>query len=609
MKYLQENMDFLKKTMPGVYQRMINADFADEADLNVRWDDNKRMLQVSQENKEIWLGSTFDSKREADRLFTLAEDKASFLLVFGVGNYKIFREIKRHFKYLRRVVIFEPSKKVFQAFIENVSFKKTFSIFGDMDLSFVITGDIDEIKNYYLSYSGGYVNDDASIICSISYRQLFPNLLFGLNKFVAENFVTMKVSSNTVRHFSYIWLINQWRNLAVNSIRVDFLSQLAKELPVIIVAAGPSLKNNIHLLKDIGNRAIIISVGSATRILHNHGIVPHLRAALDGGALEEKVFADIDGDECPLLYSPTMYFETLKSYGKNLIQFNTYRANPLLGLIYRMYNISFVETSTGSSVANTIVFLWLALGCKKIILMGQDLCFTGDKMYAQGSWTSKELDEEIVSASNKVKVLDMYGKEVYTEPVYLTMKKIFEDITIWHKNCEFINATEGGLRLKGYEHKRLSVVIENDLPAETVDIRKFIKESVDNYPNSDLAKNIDLSVKEGVKVLKGSLEALKKEIEKLNSIVENDISKRDLIKIEKQYKSICNTVIYRRLVENIFSIEEVAINEALRNMNFELLKEKIAAFSKVLGEYVDYSIFFAEEFLSQEEKVDIVYQI
>ena len=41
----------------------------------------------------------------------------------------------------------------------------------------------------------------------------------------------------------------------------------------------------------------------------------------------------------------------------------------------------------------------------------------------------------------------------------------------------------------------------------------------------------------------------------------------------------------------------------------ELLKEKIAAFSKVLGEYVDYSIFFAEEFLSQEEKVDIVYQI
>ena len=69
---------------------------------------------------------------------------------------------------------------------------------------------------------------------------------------------------------------------------------IPREMPAIIVSAGPSLNENIEELKKAKNKAFIIAVDTAMKPLLRNGIIPDMYAIIDGTkplelvAVEEK---------------------------------------------------------------------------------------------------------------------------------------------------------------------------------------------------------------------------------------------------------------------------------------------------------------------------------
>lgn len=605
MSCWQENLELLKKGAPGVYNILVNSE-EEKATLTVKWNDKKRMLQVKEDNKEIWLGSTFDTSRETAKLLEACDEDAGLVIVLGIGNYKVFREMKKHFKNIRRIIIFEPSREIFKTFAENVSMRKTFSIFSNIDISFIISDDVGRMQNAFLTYVSEFQSDSTAVVRSIAYSQLFGGIAVRMEVFIKRYDTSKGVNINTIKHFYHVWLVNQWRNLSTYSLNAVSMKDLMTQLPVIVVSAGPSLKNNLHLLKNVGNRAIIIAVGSAIQILDKNGIIPHLRMALDGGALEERVFYGINSEECPLLYSSSLYYQTLREYGSKRIEFFTHKGDVLVEYIYRLFKIAPPSCSSGASVANTAVFLALYLGCQKIVLMGQDLCFTDDKMHAEGTWLSQKGNVDMAQMRNRLLTKDIYGNEVYTDDSFLAMKKTLEDASNWYKNTRFINASEGGLRLENYEHKRLSAVIEGELPLEdTIDIRSVLQDRINSFYDSQEEKNRELFIKEGVKIVQKVFEKFKKEIEELLLLVE-EMPKSKIKQIDKNFNQICNSNDYKLLIGNIFSSEVVAVYSSLKEKDLNRLNEALLTFIEYFSEYVKLSLIFAEEFLAGEDKFDLI---
>lgn len=92
-----------------------------------------------------------------------------------------------------------------------------------------------------------------------------------------------------------------------------------KDKPAIIVAAGPSLNEeieNIRYIKENG-LAYIFSVGSAVNTLVYHNIYPDAATTYDPGKFNQNVFTKIKEKEIkdiPMVFGSSVGYETLLNY-------------------------------------------------------------------------------------------------------------------------------------------------------------------------------------------------------------------------------------------------------------------------------------------------------
>ena len=61
----------------------------------------------------------------------------------------------------------------------------------------------------------------------------------------------------------------------------EYKNYFPEDIPAIIVAAGPSLKKNVDLLKEVKGKAVTIVVDSAINTVMAHGIVPDFAITVD----------------------------------------------------------------------------------------------------------------------------------------------------------------------------------------------------------------------------------------------------------------------------------------------------------------------------------------
>ncbi len=228
---------------------------------------------------------------------------------------------------------------------------------------------------------------------------------------------------------------------------------------VYLVAAGPSLDKNIAMLKEKPKNAVIIVVGTAFRKLLSEGIRPDYAVFLDAS---ERIYAQLAGlekESVPLLIASTACRRLAENYQ---------------GSAYLICQKEFEEAEryakehgyrtymTGGSVATIAFDIALRLGAKRMIAIGLDLAYTGNKLHAAGAGRRELLGD--LTGLIPVKASD--GGEVYTTQAMEMYRQWFENriaqaaVELPQEELpEFINATEGGAYIAGMKYCMLRDVI------------------------------------------------------------------------------------------------------------------------------------------------------
>ncbi|MDE6025326.1 MAG: DUF115 domain-containing protein [Lachnospiraceae bacterium] len=214
------------------------------------------------------------------------------------------------------------------------------------------------------------------------------------------------------------------------------------DMPAIVVSSGPSLEKNVELLKDIKGNAFIFATDSAVRKVVAQGINPDAMITIDPNKSVDN-FKVKGIESIPIfveMYAKTEILEYVKP--KNLFFFSS--DSIFWSRLFREAGSKILNVPSGGSVATAAIANLITWGFKKIILIGQDLAFTGNRMHAG------EAEIEInTNDSRYMTVKDINGEDVAIRKDYYIYLKWIENVASKYTDIEFIDATEGGA-LKQY---------------------------------------------------------------------------------------------------------------------------------------------------------------
>jgi len=256
-----------------------------------------------------------------------------------------------------------------------------------------------------------------------------------------------------------------------------------KDFPALIVATGPSLNKNIHLINKFKNKAVIFgadaSINTFMKYVNEDGerepIVPDMVTSLERSPTTHRHFAQIPKENwgplldtflcaCPVV-RPDVYDNW---HGKYCMMYRDFSHFHWLGVDKGTLN-------TGKSVTNLAWKVAEYMGCNPIILAGQDLAFARDgQTHVKGATHASEGLKKSPLIQQKVTIMGYDGQPIESLDTWVGMKKRFEyDIS---RNPEIfcINATEGGALIEGSYQMPLQEVL--DLLSEERPVKKLLDE-------------------------------------------------------------------------------------------------------------------------------------
>ena len=429
---------------------------------------------IGRNGTTVYVHSQYDREREFAKILEGADPNDATIILFGLGNGQLLEAIRSYNSGLQHLIIVEPNSPIVEHFFHHYDFIEICRAFDKVSLILNKTADEAEQLVIQLIATSIAVEQKASVIATIAYRTLYPDYYKTLTKSVTEAIRFSRVNTATRESFRLHWLVNSWRNLPYLSLELGAFINKFNGKPAILVSAGPSLAKNIHLLKLACDRALIVAVGSAISILDSHGIVPHLRVALDAAVENQALFQDVDTSVCPLVYSEHLYYNVLPQYKGEKIHMTVSTHKSLERYIFDQIKWDYLAIESGFSVANTTLDFLCKLGFGKIIFMGQDLCYTEGKLHAEGSW-DQDIEERYIRRD--IETEDVFGHTVFTDKPFLGMKRIFENTIAKYRTTMFINATEGGLPLQGAINKSFNDVLQKDI-TEVYNYRQAIEDII-----------------------------------------------------------------------------------------------------------------------------------
>lgn len=405
--------------------------------------DGKNILNITKNNKSVYLGSKYNTNRDIqfflDSLGNIGSE--DIIIVFGLGCGEHLYELINKLGENNRILVFEPDNNVI-------------NLFSKLEIARIILND-HRFKIYYFAnehniesiFSSNIFDYElSSIIFShyANYDQVYSKKFLDFISQFKDFLRKLHISKNTNLAFSKIWFDAFLRNIRIMSkgTPVDELKDKYLNKPAIIVSAGPSLKKNIHLLKKAQEKFIIITGGRTLKALTDLGVTPHFVCVIDP---VEKTYRLVEESlECnaPLVFYEGTNPDVVEKYKGPKIYFT---ANYFAGDFIQKTEI---KLNYGGSVAHTCFGLAIHMGCNKIIFVGQDFAYTGDKIHAENAIVKNE-ENEFTDTEGYIYVDDIYGNKVKTTVTFDLFRKTMEDLIKAFPGRTYINATEGGANIKG----------------------------------------------------------------------------------------------------------------------------------------------------------------
>lgn len=414
-------------------------------------------------NRDIKLHSAYDPVKEAERsVDAFNAGKCSIIAISGIALGYHITSLKKKYPEIQIIAIENENAVIELCRKHNPS---------SLDGILVIHSENDLVvffDSLNLSEFRGishYIHRPSYQLNPAFYESILANM---------KTYISSRVSDLLTRfEFEEKWIKNIFTNLRWLG-RTSGVSKFFNRFtgyPGIIVSAGPSLREELDILKNLRNQAVIICVDTAFKVLSKAGIEPHFVMTLDAQKYSFKHFTGVSAADtvlvsdmvsCPSIlnyYKGRKVLSTTSKYYQDLNGETVRETTPSMDWIEKFAE-SPGDIQSGGSVATSAFDFLLNIGCNPIILLGQDLAYTGREIHCSGTYHNddwmpqinriKNLDtiNQNVIRKRKIKYVTRFNGngKVISDFVFDLYKSWFED-SASRVNVKVINSNSGGAQI------------------------------------------------------------------------------------------------------------------------------------------------------------------
>ena len=568
---LVDNINILKEVYPEIWDKL--KLFENEENRLISGIEETRKgdktLSINKDDNKIYLHSKYNPLRETEIIIESYKDidENTSIIFYGTGlgyHIKLILDKYPNIKYY----IYEPIPELMYRFLSNINLSnmKKGRLMG---LNIGFEG-IESSLSRFIDVN----RNNMQIVELPSHKQNFLDEYKRFNE-IFSNIIKNKRSSLATNYsFQKRWIINSMKNfvevLSTPNIIIEKKGEF-KNKPAILVAAGPSLNEEIENLRYIKENglAYIFSVGSSINTLIHNDIYPDVACTYDPTVKNQMVFEmtkERNIREIPMIFGSSVGYETLESYlGK---KYHMITSQDTISNYYLKNKdgkgMNIVQDAP--SIAVVTIQLLYELGFSNIVLVGQNLGYRGKEKYSGGISYSTELTEEEIEKGIWVK--DVYGNEILTNEGFNSMRQQMEHYIKELPNIEVINTTQGGANIEGTKFIDLSNFINFNLKEKIVE-ENWLEGNNTKYDKEYLKfklRNMDRSYDRALKINKeysNILDRLDKLINNRNFIQ----AEKMYTKLDKELKRIENNDFYKIFILPMNRVQYKILADSIDSLN------------------------------------------
>lgn len=569
---LTDNRRLLKNLNEATYARMQAYERASNTSSIVieQARNGYETLAIRHEGKLVQIHSKYDPQREVDtflqRFDQLADSSHIFIIGLGLG-YHIAKLVTKNPSV--KLTIYEPNEAILYNYLQHNILTNNISEL------FVSLNDIKDLEQLAKKFT-----DETVTIIWPAYKRLYDEKIQETQQNLVKLLKHTRDSLGVAVSFQHRWIMNSLLNYpktikTSNIISVEY-QKVFDDKPVIIVAAGPSLNEELELLKEIkeDGSAYIFAVGSAINALLHAQITPHALFSYDPKALNQMVVQKIKNEKIkniPLVFGTSIGCETIMHYPGKLVHMVT-SADTLASNILNISPKVIIEDSP--SIAVMTLQVVKKLNMAPIILVGQNLGYVKGTYYAQGiqfEGINNDLTEE---NGKRVITKDVHGNDMITDDSFMRMKHALEVIIQKYPYGRVINTTKQGAHIHGTEYTPLKEVRKKYLternittqwviekPEYTHGLEKF-EAMMESY--KQMLVDIDASVKWANKIVENYEAKLYNSIDSL------------ILEFNKVFKKVIECDAHQFIIKAGIKVQNRKFKENYKKINFEKNSKKRA---------------------------------
>ncbi|MBR3598513.1 MAG: motility associated factor glycosyltransferase family protein [Lachnospiraceae bacterium] len=606
-----KNLEQLKSYYGEMYTKILELDRKQEVEAIVEEARNKELIvKLNKDGKETYLNSRYNPSSEAEKYLDdlKAMPEESIITMFGFANGAFVREFVKINPDIE-CIVYEPSLDVFLKVLECIDIS---DIIKNPKVKLTVKG-LNE--NYFDSYMG-YMIKVYNIMTNKhiklpKYGSLFEEECEYVTGVITDNYIKVQAVNNTIHKYGKKVCENNIHNMRFLrgcGTAVDYVGKFPEDMPAIVVAAGPSLEKNVHMLHKAKGKALIVAVDTAINKVLEAGVIPDMVIAIDF-VKPLKYFTNPLLKDIPFLADQDLNYEVLEYVNPKRCIFFT--ADSLLwDRLFKEEGAEIRSMTTGGSVATSLISNFIFWNFKRIILVGQDLALTGNKEHAGEG--VQDLDD---SKATYEYVDAIGGGKVLTRRDFLTYCRWIESTAGICQDIDFIDASEGGALKKNTRVMSLEEAIDTYCVKE-YDINQIIN-SAPTYFNENSNEKIKATLRDmitNLNKIKRQLINGASDCRRAGNMLKNkDINKSELKKINLSMEKLdeaCLAMEERVLIEKYITDAETEFAEDLFVGKDDDMEEALRIYEKTEKYYrsnaeaIPEIIKIIEDCLEKMEKED-----
>ncbi len=451
----ESNASIVKTSHPALYSKILNC--ADDGTLTV-YDTRSgdKVPEMNLSGRKIYIHSRYEPVKEAERLIDEADTgKFNLFIVFGFGFGYHVGELLRRADPASTVMVLEKDVCMIRKAMES---RDLGGVLRDERLFLLADPGEDDIAEALRGKSTYKI----SMITHRGSFQVDPDYYHNMRRIAKSYLSSKEVNIATLAKFEKTWAANIARNIAtiIESPGANAFYDTFTGIPAIVAAAGPSLTQSIEFIRSNAAKAVIVAVDTSYFILRRHGITPHFCVCVDPQVINARYFEGDTSGRTVLVADPTVHPSVFRLFkGRKCVT----------GTAFRM--MKWIEEEAGDkgelayggSVSTNAYDFARRLGASPVLLVGQDLAFTGGLAHARGSY----LDEQVFLRARRLSNPLMFNRFQLTalpaisvkgirSPQVRTNQKMMIFLSWFGKRNDpsLVNCTWDGAYINGVAHKR-----------------------------------------------------------------------------------------------------------------------------------------------------------